>query len=60
MLGVVIARMLYQGDNMPEKKRQKKQGQDKGKKNQARRRGARPTSSMTGRGRQRTATTEHE
>ena len=45
---------------MPEKKRQKKQGQDKGKKNQARRRNARPTSSMTGRGRQRTATTEHE
>ncbi|HJU44436.1 MAG TPA: hypothetical protein VJ691_16535 [Vicinamibacterales bacterium] len=44
---------------MPEKKRQKKQGQDKNKKNQARRRGTRQHSVM-GRGRQRTATTEHE
>jgi hypothetical protein len=45
---------------MPEKKRQKKAGQDKNKKNQARRRGTRQHNGMMGRGRQRTATTEHE
>ena len=44
---------------MADKKRQKKSGQDKNKKNQARRRGTRQQSVM-GRGRQRTASTEHE
>ena len=59
-MGAHIAGMLDGEDDMPEKKRQKKQGQDKGKKNQAQRRGARPAANMTGRSKQRTATTEHE
>ena len=45
---------------MPEKKRQKKAGQDKGKKNQARRRGTRQDSGAMTRTKPRTATTEHE
>jgi hypothetical protein len=46
-----------EGDDMPEKKRQKKAGQDKGKKNQARRRGTRSQTGMPRNGRAKTMPT---
>jgi len=49
--------MPKEGDDMPEKKRQKKAGQDKGKKNQARRRGTRSRTGTPGSGRAKTALT---
>jgi hypothetical protein len=50
-------RDLNEGGDMPEKKRQKKDGQDKNKQNQARRRGTKSRTGTPGGGRAKTVST---